>query len=1134
MAYLAPIHRPSSVRHAIKLSFLAPDDECLIVAKANRLEIYQQTDDGLSLHASKALHGKVSMLNKLRPAGSSTDHLFVGTDQQTFFTLSWDAEARQLRTEKSFVDLADQASRDSQTGDRCLVDPTGRFMALELYEGITHIIPLTGKGKRRGHAEISVLGEPVPCRIPEMSVRSSAFLHRKTPDTDKPLLALLHDNTESDQTILTLRQLTFQHGASGEQGTAELETVEGPAEVKEMRDWAPSHLIPIAEPSFGLLVLGETRIAYLNDQANQFMEENLEEATIFVAWEQIDNQRFVLADEYGRLFLLMLLLKNDNSVAGWNLDVIGQTSKATVLVYLDAGYVYVGSHEGDSQVLRIAEKSIEVVQTFSNIAPILDFTIMDMGNRSGEGQGNEYSSGQARIVTGSGAYQDGSLRSVRSGVGLEDQGALGEIGNISTIFSLKSTSASEYDDTLLVSLIEESRVFCFDSEGQVEEVDDFKGLLLSEATLLASNLPGGRLLQITHSSVRLTDLENGMVISEWHAPAGRFITDVDANDRYAFISLEGIQAIILSITDTVQVHTEKEVGAKSQVSCVAIPKNIEGICIVGFFQTCEVSILNVDDLSPVQTIQLATDGSSIPRSLLLTNIFEGQPATLFVATGDGNVVTLSVDPSTYALSGKKSTVLGTQQASFRALPRGGGLYNVFATCEHPSLIYGSEGRLVYSAVTAEKASCVCPFDAEAFPGSIAIASSGELHLAMVDTERTTHVQSLIVNETVRRIAYSPALKAFALGCINRTLKDGEELVQGHIKLVDEIAFKELHTVSLKEYELVESIMRCELDNGSGGLTECFVVGTSYLEDEDMDNAGNARGRIIVFEVTGDRTFKVVAELAVKGACRCLAMMEGRIVAALYKTVVVYSFDYGSGSTPGLTKKTSYRTATAPADMTVSGNQIIVGDMMKSICILEYKPDSTGLSGQPDHLNEVARHYAVSWTTAVAEVDDNTYLEADSEGNLTVLYREMSGVTEEDRRRLVPTSEICLGELVNRIRRIDVMTAPDAAVIPRAFLATVEGSIYLVALIAEGKRNLLMNLQAKLAEFLQSPGNMPFNKYRAYRTEVRKADEPMRFVDGEIVERFLDCPPDVQEQVVQGLDVDVEDVRAMVEALRRLH
>ncbi len=64
--------------------------------------------------------------------------------------------------------------------------------------------------------------------------------------------------------------------------------------------------------------------------------------------------------------------------------------------------------------------------------------------------------------------------------------------------------------------------------------------------------------------------------------------------------------------------------------------------------------------------------------------------------------------------------------------------------------------------------------------------------------------------------------------------------------------------------------------------------------------------------------------------------------------------------------------------------------------------------------------------------------------------------------------------------------------------------------------------------------MPFNKYRAFKNQVREAEEPFRFVDGDLIERFLDCRGGVQEEIVAGLGVDVEDVRLIVEGLRRLH
>ena len=44
------------------------------------------------------------------------------------------------------------------------------------------------------------------------------------------------------------------------------------------------------------------------------------------------------------------------------------------------------------------------------------------------------------------------------------------------------------------------------------------------------------------------------------------------------------------------------------------------------------------------------------------------------------------------------------------------------------------------------------------------------------------------------------------------------------------------------------------------------------------------GRIIVFEVNKDKKLKRLTELGVKGACRSLAMCEGKLVAGLVKTV----------------------------------------------------------------------------------------------------------------------------------------------------------------------------------------------------------------------------------------------------------
>ena len=579
----------------------------------------------------------------------------------------------------------------------------------------------------------------------------------------------------------------------------------------------------------------------------------------------------------------MLLIVNDDEVTGWKLDLLGTTSRASVLVYLDDGYVFVGSHQGDSQVIRIQEQSMEVVQTFSNIAPILDFTVMDLGSREGEGQTNEYSSGKARIVTGSGAFQDGSLRSVRSGVGLEELGSLGEMEHITDLYALRSQMSSVKPDALVASFIDETRIFQFNADGEVEEIDEFKGFSLSEGTLLAANTTHNQLLQVTSSNVHINDLESGMNTASWSASTGQIITAASTNNRFIALSIGGAELVVLDLIAELRVVAQKSFGTERQIACVDLPEIIPDICIVGFWQGADISIFKTDTLESLQSIRVSEDAVAVPRSVLLTQIIPDQPPTMFVAMADGHVITYSMDITKFTLSAKNSIVLGTQQANFKALPRGDGCFNVFATCEHPSLIYGSEGRIVYSAVTAEKALCTCPFDSEAYPGAVAIATSEDLKIALIDTERTTHVQTLPIQETVRRVAYSTKLKAFGLGTIKRTLIGGVEIIQSHFKLADEVVFKELDSFELNDDELVESVVRANLNEGGRKEKERFIVGTAYLDDEMPESI---RGRIIVFEVTEDRKLKVVTTLKTKGACRALAILDGEIVAALVKTVCI--------------------------------------------------------------------------------------------------------------------------------------------------------------------------------------------------------------------------------------------------------
>ncbi|QSZ34218.1 hypothetical protein DSL72_005808 [Monilinia vaccinii-corymbosi] len=1153
MAYLAPIHRPSSVRLTLRLNLLDYKEECLVLAKANRLEIWRATEEGLEMAYSKSIYGRISMLQRIQPAGSKTDHLFVGTVRAQYFTVMWNPTTQTLDTMQSFVDLSPENLRDSESRDRCLVDPTGRLLVMELYEGVLNLVKIV---KPRG-GKTDYLEKPEQVRISEMKVRASAFLYT---DTKQPKLALLYQDAKGNVRLATYRMLDDKgHLALQFDPKKDRENDVDGLCVGAM------HIIPVPKGGDegskryivrnattakanlgGLVVVGETRFTYLDDESKATVEYPLDEAVLWAAWEAIDERNYLLGDDYGYLYVLTILV-DGATVTGMKVVKLGQVSKPTSLENMGNGIFYVASHEADIKVIRIdfqssPDQSVTVLQKIPNIAPILDFTVMDMGGRDGETQLNEYSSGQARLVTGSGGFEGGSLRSVRSGVGLDDIAILAEMDGIRKVFALHS-GPSLPNDILVVSFSTETRFFKFDNKGEVEEVETVRNLSATAETLLTYNLNNGCILQVTqHEAV----VYGNDPIHRWQPPDGEMITAASGNQNYVLLSSNGRTLVALSIQQNLAEIAHQELG-DDQAACIHVPQVLGDVGIVGLWKSGSVSLLDLGTLNTIVSEKLRrTDGASVPRDIALTQILppELSGPTLFVSMEDGVVLSFIVNKDDYSLSGRKSIVLGTRQAQLQILPRDDTTFNVFATCEHSSLIYGSEGRTVYSAVTAEGAVAVCSFNGEAFPNSVVVATTDELKLAVIDNERRTHVTTLPIGETVRRVAYSARERAFAIGSIKRKLIKGQELITTSFRLVDEVMFGELGEPFYfpQNNEFIESVIRAELPTkyGDGELVERFLVGTSFLHDSEV----NIRGRLLIFGVNNDRTPYMIAEHPLKGSCRCIGILDGKIVAALNKTVVMYNYEETSSTSANLTKTATYRCPTCPISIDTTGNIIAVADIMKSLALVEYTP---GVDGLPDKLEEVGRHVQQVFATSVAEVDTDTYLESDHDGNLIVLKRNREGVTREDRLRLEVLCEMNLGEMVNCVKRINVATSKDALLIPRAFVGTTEGSIYLFSLIPPQHQDLLMRLQSQLAslptqglsypEFHSgtielSPGNLDFNKYRSYVSAVRDTSEPFRFVDGDLIERFLDLGGDVQEIVGRALGVPAEDLRGLVEGLRR--
>ncbi|KAK6363811.1 DNA damage-binding protein 1, variant 2 [Orbilia blumenaviensis] len=877
MAYLAPIHRASSIRHAIKCRFAHTDRDSLIIAKSNRIEIYDLVPEGLEQVAHFAVYGRVTALLSLRPQQSTLDHLFIGTDRYEYFTVSWDPSTGTIRNERKAHDITDRFQRPAQGGHLYLADPEGRLLGLYLYEGIFTAIPIKRQSKGRGRhtqvqeEEIGNLDDPCPIRMNELRVINMTFLY----GTNVPVLAVLYSDSRK-----MVHLITYEVNVT-KRAVKDPEFTEWYIKASSL-DHGAKILIPVPGPIGGILIIGEQMVSYFHSERTAPMKKPLHEPTSFVAYGRVDSERYLLSDELGHLYLLLLVIEN-NILINMRIENLGEACQARAIVYLDNGYVFLGSHFGDSLLVKISSKSprIETVHSLPNLAPISDFIVL--GTEVGGEEIHQYSAGQTMILTCSGGFYDGGLRSVRSGVGIQDVGLLGEMSGVQNIWALKQTALDNgFDDILLFSFAHETRVFSFGADGEVEEVETFQQFSLDTATLAAGNIGADKLVQVTPSKITLTEKTTGR-IGDWVPPAGSRIIMASLSDTRLALVLSGRVCLLFDLSGS----SIKQVAIRTfenEASCVYIPQKNSDFLVVGFWMPASLALLRIPDLESIREEHLDVSEGSVPRSIMVANMEGNGLSSLFIGMADGEVLTYTITENSSILNDQKRIRLGTQTVTFEALPRKSGDDSacVIATGERPTMIYGEEGRTVYSAITLNQASSVVAFNAEAFPDTVVVATDESVFIAKVDEARTTHTQMSPLHQFARRVAFSKDKKVYSVATIRNSIDTttGMESSSCYIHIIDENFYDKIDAYELHPNELVESLVCSSLANPDGTFSEKFVVGTAFGNDTDESE----RGRLLFLELGADKTLRLVAELELPGACHSLSMVKGYILAGLNKSV----------------------------------------------------------------------------------------------------------------------------------------------------------------------------------------------------------------------------------------------------------
>jgi DNA damage-binding protein 1 len=362
------------------------------------------------------------------------------------------------------------------------------------------------------------------------------------------------------------------------------------------------------------------------------------------------------------------------------------------------------------------------------------------------------------------------------------------------------------------------------------------------------------------------------------------------------------------------------------------------------------------------------------------------------------VFIFSHSKETCALHDRKKMSLGTRPVLLNTFESKNASH-VFAVSDRPTVIYSSNKKLFYSTINLKEVDCICSFNTEAFPDSLAIASEGNLMIGTIDEIQKLHIRTVPLGEMPRRITYHESSQSFGVVVLHFGVNEaGADVESSYVRLLDDASFDIQDSYQFKDLETGCSIASVRF---SSDPTEYIVVGTAVSRP---DEAQPKEGRILVFSVLENKKLQLVCEKLINGAAFCLSEFSGKLLVGINNIVGLYSWD-GSCN---LVEESHCGGNILVTGLATQGNTIIVTDLLRSISVIHY-------NSVESKLQELARDYTSRWMTGAELLTDESFIGAENQYNLFTLTKNPEAESQEERSRLELAGQYHLGEIVNKIR-----------------------------------------------------------------------------------------------------------------------
>ncbi|CAF1345272.1 unnamed protein product [Rotaria magnacalcarata] len=1160
MNYVVTVQRPTAVTGLTTGHFTSANDFNLIIAKNTHFEIYIINSEGLKLVKDVCVYGKISAIKCFRLSNMNKDVLFIFTDKCHGMIL----DCRKTSNDQYEIltkchGLLKDTGRQAVRQPLCTIDAKHGVILLRIFEGVIKLIYIKELSSKESSSKNL---EAYNVKIDEQNIVDLQFL----PGHQKPTFAVLHLRTTDTSIVNTDAE---EHHLRTYQVELKEKDIAKLSWKQDMTLSEASFIIPIGHDTFSCLVIGRNTVALYkeNDRPLEIESSLLDDEASIIGYCPIDENgcRYLLTDYSGKLYLLVLERDKRNgssstTITDMKLDLLGETSMCEFITYLDNGVTFIGSRFGDSQLIRLLPEPengshLEMLESYTNLGPIVDMCVVDL-----ERQGRQ-------LITCSGNGKDSSLRFIRTGIGIHEHASI-DLRNIKGIWALKVDH--HYDNHLVVAFFDQTRLFHLQND-EIEEVE-LAGFDFQHQTLFCANVISDQYLQITTHSIRLIGNSGKDLLIEWTNEQHEIT--VGSSNTTQCVCASGNQLFYFEI-GRASLSEINKCKLPYNIACLDVtPLNPQeersSLCVVGLWTQISVWMYRLPTLEVLHKEPLTSD--TLPRSVVMI-AFDAQPYVV-ISLADGPIVYYLLDTVQGLLYERKKVALGTKPTTLTICQRtdispttttssssdpSTQRTVLFACSDRPSVISSSNSKLVFSAVNLREIVCMCSFNSDYYGASLTLVTDMGVILGRIDDIQKLHVRSLRLGEPARRIAFMEDEKAYIIltqyldmyqsnsitpiskhaqqkiDCTT-TIKNINDVISAtQNDVIDSIVILDQHThearISVRLLSREEPLSVCTITFADDLSTPYIAIGTAIIfEDEDTPKIG----RIILYRYKNGH-LNMLTEKELSAAPHAMLAFQGKLLVAVGSSIRLYKL---SSQNHELVQLTQYLGHIDCLQLKIKDDFVLFNDLMKSITVLRYNVDE-------GKFEEIAHDVHPQWSTACEFFDDDTFICAEDGGNLISCHKD-SGSTKENERNVLKELGLChLGENINVFRHGCLVTQQTAessiSLETCTLMGSVSGYIGLLLQLTAPLYQLLMSLQLALAEHVPSVGKIDHGAWRGFESDGR-SDVSCGFVDGDLIETYLDLPKLVQQELIKDLqgennipiNTTVEELVKIIEELARIH